>query len=203
MRDEPDFFRDYGIIPYDMPPPAAGTIRCFLSWGHVIGQYVFSVIMLGFGLGIGILFAFTLPSPLNVLASATAFAGFGFLIYIATRNDYVWVELDEDVLRAKHLYMRWIIERPIEEIEDLLTLVFQIRSLEAEIVEAWLGRVRGIEIRFRDQRTPIRISRTDPAMRNAKELIEAVIYQMARKGPVDAEFIDFQGKPMIRRIYWK
>jgi hypothetical protein len=96
-----------------------------------------------------------------------------------------------------------VVERPVDDIEDLLTHVLQIRTLTTVIVEAWLGRVRGVEIRFYDQRTPLRVSRVDPAMKNAEELIQAVIYQMAKLGELDAEVIDFQGKPLIRRIYWK
>jgi hypothetical protein len=40
-------------------------------------------------------------------------------------------------------------------------------------------------------------------MRNAKKLIEANVYRMSQIGEVDAEMIDFEGKPMIRRIHWK
>jgi hypothetical protein len=202
MPEPPDFFRDHGIIPYGVPPPA-GTVRAYLPWWHIVGQYLFTAVLLAFGLGIGLLFALTLPRPLNVAAAAAALAGVAALIYLATRNDYAWIELDGDTLRAQHLYTRRIIERPVEEIDDLLTLVLQIRTAETAIVNAWLGRVRGIEIRFRDRRTPLRVSRTDPAMKNARELIEAVIYRMSEADELDAEIIPFQGKPLIRRIHWK
>jgi hypothetical protein len=202
MPDRPDFFREFGIIPYGVPPPA-GTVRCFLTTGHIIGQYIANIMLMSFGLGIGVLFALTLPFPVNVLAALIVVAGSAGLVYLVTRNDYSWVELEDDLLRAQHLYTRQVLERPIEEVEDLLTLVFQVRSATTIISEAWLGRVRGVEIRFRDKRTPIRISRTDPTMKNARELIEAVIYRMSEKGEVDAEIIDRQGKPIIRRIYWK
>jgi hypothetical protein len=202
MPDVPDFFRDFGIIPYDVPRPA-GPVRSYLSWGHVVGQYIGSGIMLGLGLGLGTLFALLMPLPVNILASAAVVACCGWLVYRATRNDCAWVELDGDVLRAKYLYTGRIIERSIEEIDDLLTLVYQLRTLETIVAEAWLGRVRGIQIRFRDKRTPLLISRADPAMRNARELIEAVVYRMSEKGGVDAEVVDFAGRPLIRRIYWK
>ena len=202
MKKDPDFFRDYGIIPHGVAPPPY-TVRCYLPRGHIVGQYVFTGVMASFGIAIGAVFAFTLPFPANVLASGAALCGFGCLVYLATRNDYAWIELDGDLLRARHLYTQRVIERSIDEIEDLLTLVFQIRTVTIRITESWLGRVRGIEIRFCDKRTPLRVCRADPKMRNAKRLIEAIVYRMSEIGEVDAEMIDFEGKPMIRRIHWK
>jgi hypothetical protein len=105
-------------------------------------------------------------------------------------------------VRAKHLYTRRIVERNIEDIEDLLTLVIQMQTFAVALTNAWLGRIRGVEIRFRDKRTPLRISRTDPGMKNARELVEALIYRMWQKGPVDAEIIQLGGKPLVRRIFW-
>jgi hypothetical protein len=58
-------------------------------------------------------------------------------------------------------------------------------------------------IRFRGKPSPFRVARADPAMKNAKELIEAIVFRMSEKGEVDAELIDFEGKPLIRRIHWK
>jgi hypothetical protein len=40
-------------------------------------------------------------------------------------------------------------------------------------------------------------------MLNAKELIEAVIARMAERGELDAQIIDLEGKPLIRRVFWK
>jgi hypothetical protein len=202
MSDTPDFFRDFGILPYGKTSPPE-NVRAFFSTGTVVGQYIATGLMSGFGLGITILFIFTLPFPLNLLASLVIFAAAAYVVYFATRNDYVWIELDGDVLRAKHLYTRRIVERPIEEIEDLLTLVIQVRTLAVRITEAWLGRIRGVEIRFQDKRTPLRISRSDPAMKNAKELVEALIYRMWQMAPVDAEIINLDGKPLVRRIFWE
>jgi hypothetical protein len=206
MPELPDFFRDYGIIPHGVPPPSR-RVRAYLPRGHVVGQYIAVGLLSAFGLGIGVLFALTLPSPVNVLACAGILVCCGWLVYVVGRNDYVWVELDGDTLRARHLYTRRVIERPIEKIDDLFTIVAHVHTAESmitvAITDAWLGRVRGVAIRFRDKRTPLRISRTDPAMRNAKELIEAVIYRMSERGEVDAEIITFRGKPLIRRIYWK
>jgi hypothetical protein len=202
MPGQPDFFRDFGIIPHGVSPPPK-IVRAYFSWGRVMGQYLGTCLMSGLGVGMGLLFALTLPFPVNVLAAAAPLVGVGYLVYRGTRNDYAWVELDGEKLRAKHLYTGQFVERSIEEIEDLLTLVFQVRIAATLLTEAWLGRVRGIMIRFYDQRTPLQVSRADPAMNNAKELIEAIVYRMSEKSEVDAEVINFQGKPLIRRIYWK
>ena len=202
MSDTPDFFRDFGILPYGKASPP-DRVRAFLPWGHVIGQYIATGLMAAFGLGIAVLFALTLDFPLNLLGAVAPLALAGTLIYFVTRSDYGWVELDGDVIRAKHLYTRRVVERPLEEIQDLLTMVIQVRTLAVVVTEAWLGRIRGVEIRFRDGRTPLRIVRSDPAMRNAKELVEAIIYRMWEKGPVGAEITPFAGKPLVRRIYWE
>ncbi|MEX2559618.1 MAG: hypothetical protein WD403_06865 [Pirellulales bacterium] len=201
MKEQTDFFRDVGILPPGVSPPPE-AVRGYLPWGHVIGQYLGTCLMSGLGIGVALLFALGLPFPVNI-AAAAPLAGFGYIVYRATRNDYTWVELDGEKLRAKHLYTRRVVERSIEEIEDLLTLVFQVRTAETLITEAWLGRVRGIMIRFRDKRTPLQVARADPAMKNAKELIEAIVFRMSEKGEVDAEVIDLEGKPLIRRIHWK
>ena len=40
-------------------------------------------------------------------------------------------------------------------------------------------------------------------MTNAKELVEAIVYRMRERGEVDAEIVNLNGKPLVRRIYWK
>jgi hypothetical protein len=201
MSDASDFFREFGILPHgNIAPPE--KVRAYLSQGAVVGQYIATAFLSGLGLAITIIFAFALDFPFKVW-SLGILAAFGYFVYLATHKDYLWVELDGDVLRAKHLYTRRIIERTVEEIEDLLTLVFQVQNETTRIVDAWLGRVRGVEIRFHDKRTPLLIQRIDPAMKNAKELIEAVIYRMEQKAAVDMEIRNHNGKPLVRRIFWK
>ena len=39
-------------------------------------------------------------------------------------------------------------------------------------------------------------------MKNAKELIEAVVYRMSEHGEIDTEIAISMGKPFVRRIYW-
>ena len=199
---EDELFRDFGIPPQQgVSPPS--RIRAGFSWGRKAGQYLLTVLMAGAGIGLALFCAQTRPFPLNVLGSVASLAGFGYVICVATRYDYAWVELDEDVLRAKHLYTGRVVERSVDEIEDLLTLVFQRQTAATRIADALVGRVRGIGIRFRDQSTPLQISRADPAMSNARELIEAVISRMSEQGEIEAEVIDRDGQPLIRRIHWK
>ena len=104
---------------------------------------------------------------------------------------------------AGHMYTGRVVERQVFEIDDLLTHVFLIRTLTTRIAEGLMGRVRAIEIRFADGKTPLRVSRVDPKMEGGKELIEAVIYRMSEVGPVDAEIVELRGEPIIRRIHWK
>ncbi|MEQ8787490.1 MAG: hypothetical protein RIC55_14395 [Pirellulaceae bacterium] len=202
MAEHAFSFRDFGILPEDLPPPAE-TVRSYFSTGRVVGQYVGAAIVSGMGLGLTLLFALTMPLPMSLLACAAALVGFGTFVVLATRHDFRWVELGGDMLRAKHLYTQRVIERKVEEIESLGVIVYQVKSLETAVAETLLGRVKGVEIRFRDGRTPLRILRADPAMTNAKELIEAVLYRMGQLGELDAHIINLDGKPLVRLIHWK
>jgi hypothetical protein len=96
-----------------------------------------------------------------------------------------------------------VIERDLGEIESLATMVYQVRSTATVVLEAWLGRIKGVEVRFRDRRTPLRIVRADPAMTNARELIEAIVFRMGQIREVDAEIVNWNGKPLVRYIHWK
>jgi hypothetical protein len=202
MSELPSSFRDFGILPDDVQPPT-GTVRAFFSTGRVIGQYVGTAIVSALGLGLMVLFALFLPLPMSLLGCAAALAGFGTFVYLATHNDYRWVELDGNTLRARHLYTGRIIERSIDEIDSLGTMVYQVRSASTAVIERLMGRIKGIEIRFHDRRTPLRILRADPAMTNAEELIEAVLYRMQQLRKLEAEVVNWGGQPLVRRVFWK
>jgi hypothetical protein len=202
MPQQLDPFRDFGILPRGTPPPPE-TVRSFLSTGRIIGQYIASGLVAAFGLGLATLLALTMPFPLNLLACVAALAGFGTFVHLATHNDYRWIELDGNTLRAKHLYTGRVIERSIADIEALATMVYQIQTTETAVIEALLGRVKGIEVRFRDRRTPLRVLRADPAMTNARELIEAIVFRMGQTREIDAEVVDHAGRPIVRYIHWK
>lgn len=201
INTNPDFFRNFGIVPNDLAPPP-GPIRSYLPWWHIVGQYLGTGFMLSVGAGMGLIFFLGLPMPVGLLCAAVLLGVLGYFIYRATCHDYSWIELDGRVLRARHLYTQRIVERQIEDIEDLLTITFAAVNLTVIIVESLVGRIRGIEIRFRDKRSPLRVLRADPAMKNAKELIEAVIFRMSEVARVDAEVVELDGKPMVRRIFW-
>ena len=202
MPEPPSTFRDFGIIPDDLPPPAE-TIHCYFSATRVFGQYLATFLVAAMGLGLALLFAFAMPLRLSLLSCPAALAGFGAFIYLATRNDYGRIELQGSTLRAKHLYTGHIMEHAIGDIESLTTMVNAVRRVETVIHEKLLGRVRGIEIRFRNQRAPLRVMRSDPAMTNARELIEAIVYRMRQIRAIDYEVVDFAGKPLLRKIFWK
>ena len=195
-------FRDLEILPKDLRAPPA-KVRCFFSRGRVVGQYIATAIVSTLGLGFAVLFALAMTMPLNLLGCAAALAGFGAFVYLATHHDYRWVELEGNTIRAKHLYTGRIIERSVEEIECLGTMVYQVKQLATVVMEKLLGRVKGIEIRFRDGRTPLRILRADPAMTNASAFIEAVLYRMSRVGELDATMVVLDGQPLVRNIHWK
>src|SRR5262249_50928983 len=162
------------ILPEGLSPPT-GTIRAHFSTGRVIGQYIGTAIVLAIGVGLSVLMLLTLPWWLSLPGSGAALSTFGIFAYLATRDDYRWVELQDNTLRAKHLYTGRTIERVVNDIESLATIVNLAQNATTALVEGLLGRIRAIEIRFRDRRTPLRISRADPAMTNARELIEAVL----------------------------
>jgi hypothetical protein len=202
MSDQSPAFRDFGILPTDLPPPPA-TVRSYLSKGRVVGQYIGTGIVAAFGVGLALVFALTLPPSLALLGAAASLMGCGAVIHLATHNDYRWVELDGDTLRARHLYTGRTIERSIADIDCLGTMVYQVGGATTLVMERLLGRVKGVEIRFRDRRTPLRILRADPAMANAAELIEAVLYRMRQQRELDTEIINWIGQPLVRRIWWK
>ncbi len=202
MTALPDAFRNLGLVPQGAAP-SRDTIRAYLPLGSVIGQYLFTCLMSGLGIGGALFLVSRGNSPLNLLAALALLAGVVYVVFSAVRNDWSWVELTGERIRARHLYTGRVIERGVDEIVELQTFVYKVRTVAIQISEARLGRVRGIEIRLRDKRTPIRVFRADPAFKNARELIEAVIWRMSELGEIDVEIIDLDGSPLIKRVYWK
>jgi hypothetical protein len=201
MAQHPDSFRDFGILPENVGPPA-NHVRAYFSRGRIIGQYIGTVLGSTVGLALATLLLVMMPLPLNLLGGAAALAGFGAIVFLITHNDYRWVELDGWTLRAKHLYTGRVIERALDEIDSLGTMVW-VGGDVGDVAAALLGRIKGVEVRFRDRRTPLRIMRADPAMTNAKELIEALLYKMAQIREIEAEIVNLEGKPLVRNIHWK
>lgn len=207
MPDRSDLFRDFGILPVEGSRPPA-QVRASFSTGQVVGQYIGTVVVSAFGLGMATILALFVTSfPANVFAATLALVLLGIVLYFATRNDYRWVEISGNLIRAKHLYTGRILERRVEEIKDLFTMTIPktglAAAIAAKITEAWLGRIKGIQIRFRDNRKPIPVMRSDPAMANAKELIEAILFRMSEINTLDLEVEVIDGKPLVRRIFFK
>jgi len=93
MSEHPPTFRDFGILPASLQPPPE-KLRCFFSPGRIVGQYIGTGIVSAMGLGLAVLFALTMSMPLSLLGCAAALTGFGAFVYLATHNDYRWVELE-------------------------------------------------------------------------------------------------------------
>lgn len=79
-------------------------------------------------------------------------------------------------------------------------MVFQERTVAIRLTKAWTGRVRGILVRFQDQRTLLTVSRVDPAMTNADELMWAIVDRLTESGTVDMEMKERDGLPLVLRV---
>jgi hypothetical protein len=202
MPAQSDAFRDFGILPEEMQSPT-GKVRAFLSPGRIAGQYLGTAIVVGIGLLAMGLSAWFLPAPLNYLGALAQIAGWGVFAYLATRNDFDWVELDGEMLRAHHLYTGRILERKVQEIERLVTVVHHGGTAEGAVIQHLLGRIKGMEIKFRDKRTPLKVLRSDPAMTNAMELLQAILFRMSEIDELDADIGEQGGRPFVRNVHWK
>jgi hypothetical protein len=90
VSDQSLAFRNFGILPEGLPPPAE-KIRACLSTGRVVGQYIGTA--LASGLGLFVLFALAMPLPMSLLGCAATLAGFGAFLDLVTHHDDRWVEL--------------------------------------------------------------------------------------------------------------
>ena len=199
-RDE--LFRDFGIDVENITQPEYRRIRAEFSLLTIIGQWAGTVVMSSIGLGMAYVFFFV-PWPVNLPIMLLVLAGTACLIYFATRNDYSWVELEDNVIRARHMYTGRLIERTVDEIKELVPRVILGHSASAQIASAWMGRIRMMEIRFQDGKAPFQICRSDPAMSNAREFMVALVYQMSQHGEVATEVTTLDGRPLLKRICWK
>jgi hypothetical protein len=135
MAEQAASFRDFGILPLGLKPPA-GTVRSYLSTGRVIGQWISTGSVATLGVGFMLLFALTLPMLLGLLAALAALAGFAAFVHLATHNDYRWIELEGNTLRARRLYTGRTVERSIEEIDNVGTMVYQVVNATTRILTA-------------------------------------------------------------------
>lgn len=198
----PSVFRDTGVWPFELQPPQEQRIRAYLNGGRMLLQYVILVIIL---LVVGMFFvgSFYTLWPLSIFAALATLISLTIWLLVVCRNDYHWIELEHDTLRAKRLFWGGEVVRPLNEVIALDTLYHEVSTTETLIAEKLLGRVRGIEIRFLDNRTPLRVMRADPAMTNAEALIQAIAYRMSLLHPLQCEALLLEGKPFVKQIGWQ
>jgi hypothetical protein len=201
-----DLFRDFGILPDGQSRPSA-KVRAYLSTSQIGFQFFACSTIVAIPLAIGICFFACYEFPWNCAAALAFVAMAGLAINFLTKNAYYWVEVDGDIIRAKNLYTRCVIERRLSDVEELFTLVIRASSRTTAavntVIGSWFGRIKGVRLKFRDGLTPIAIMRTDPAMLNARELIEAIISRMSEIGDLDYDVEMLDGKPLVSRIFWK
>jgi hypothetical protein len=202
MSDGLHEFRDFGILPDNLPEPAA-NIRCFISPGRIIGQYVSTAIVVLLGLAWMTAIVMILSLPLSAIGCAATAVAFGAWIYLVTRHDYRWIELEGDRLHAQHLYTGCMIDRAVSEIECLETIMIRSKQVEARVVAKLFGRVKGVDVYFNDRHTCLCVRRADPAMTNAEELIQAILYRMQEIGDLECETINVGGQPVVKNTHWK
>ena len=198
--------RTFGIVPGAFPAPA-GKVRSAMRTKTIVGQWIASGIFIGIpALAALILLAVAAFAPIQMMSRGIC-AGIGVflgaiaaLLFSIANRDNQWVELDGDILRAKALYTGRIIEKPVRELNDVLTEVIMVRTLTVKIVEGLNGRIRGFAFRFHDIPKGLKIVR--PEMTNVAELVAAVIAKMGEYGELSPEIINFEGKPMVRRVTW-
>lgn len=197
---EPDF-RDYGLHP-DMAAaaPLREHVYCYLTRSRVLGQWAITLFVASLLGGLCTLFAIFLPSPMRWLALAsavfTSVVGIGWMV----GRSYSSMQLAGNRVLLKQLYTGRQVVRSIDDIEMLTAIVMSSGELSNAIANKMLGRFRGFDVRFRDGQTPIRVTRADPAMTNAREFLEGVLQRMAACGTVVAEVVDFEGRPSVKTI---
>lgn len=202
MPDQSQTFRDFGIASDGLQPPP-GRVRAEFPFTRIAAEYFCTILVSSIGIGLAVVFALTLSQPIAPLACAATLLSFAAIVYFATHNDYKCVELDGDTLRARHLYMGWTIQRSIRDIDSVHTIVHMGGDPGVAVMVAMLGRVMGVEIYFRNVREPLPIRRANPAMTNAHELIEAVLYRMSQLGELETDIVDRDGRPLVRSVHWK
>lgn len=202
MPQQPASFRDFGILPENLQPPA-GLVRGYISPARITGQYIATVLVILVAVAIMALLLWLAKPPLSYFGCVVTALCFALFVYWATKDDYYQIELDGDELRAKHLYTGRVITRRVQEIERLTSVIQHGGTVETAVTQQLLGRIKGMEIWFRNWRSPLRILRADPAMTNAQELLQAILYRMSQIDELEPEIIQYEGKPLVRTIYWK
>lgn len=211
--DKNNPIRDYGVLPAAGKIPV-GQVRSELTRGNIFGQYLMTFLMLGgcagpflvFGIIAAIVGLHSWGTKYAVLIIGLPVMGSlaCFLVWVTMKvvnRSNRWVELDGDIVRAKNLYTGKLTERRVAEIEEITTEVYLVANAAVRLTELFQGRVRGFAIKFPDLPEGIRVYR--PEMNNVEGLIQAIAAKMSEHGSVAPEVINFEGRPMIRRLVWE
>lgn len=176
-------------------------VRSSLTTGHVIGQWVAFVLFGICPVALGLLLLIVIPVLEVRLGVGVFFCILGAVLGVLIAHDVnAWVEVDGNMLRWKHLFTRRVHERQICELDAIVTLTLAVRTAVVRIAEGVFGRIKGFDFRFRGTKRGVRIFRADPAMTNVRELVEAVVNRLYLYGDVVPEIVNFEGKPLIRRL---
>ncbi|MCA9081795.1 MAG: hypothetical protein KDA58_14630 [Planctomycetaceae bacterium] len=202
MDEEFDLFRDFGLDPDAATRPVESRVRASFSALQMFGQYLGTVLMTCMGVGMtwGL---WHLPAPWHGPGALLGAIGGGWILWRGTHLDQAWVELEGTTLRTRHLYTGRERERDLSEVSEIVSVILSRGSTEANIAAALWGRIKALLLRFQDGSTPIQISRADPAMRGARELMEAILFRMRELGELDADVHVVQGSPLVTRIRWR
>ncbi|HVX59010.1 MAG TPA: hypothetical protein VHC19_00365 [Pirellulales bacterium] len=201
QRDE--LLRTFGILPQQRLPPDA-PVRSRLTTGNIIGQWIAFVLFGACPILLGLLLLAVVPVLTVRLGLGGFFCALGLILGLLIARDVnEWVELDGDVLRWKHLFTRQVHERPVREIEAIVTLTLALRTAAVRISEGIFGRIKGFEFRFPDLKQGVRVFRADPSMTHVRELLEGVVAKLHEYGEVAPEIVDFEGTPLVRRLTLK
>jgi len=134
------------------------------------------------------------------LAAVGVFALGGYILWAGTKDVFSWVELNGTTFRARHFYYRYELECLVEEIAEVRPR-YRDRTAQGQILSHILGPMWGVRVFVRGSRQPVAVYFNDPAMTNAKELVEAVLYHMNKLGNVSVESVQLNNKPKVQRIY--
>ena len=83
MAEQESSFRDFGILPIGLKPPA-DRVRCFLSTGRIAGQWIGTVLVASVGVVLAVVFLIFLPAPLSLLGAMAAGGAFAAFVHLAT-----------------------------------------------------------------------------------------------------------------------
>ena len=150
MPEKTPSFRDFGILPNDLPPPAE-TIRCFFSTGRIVGQYIGTGLASALGLGLAVLIALTMPLPLSLLGCARRWPGLGPSCIWRRTTTIAGLSWRATPFGPSTFTRDARLNAPSMKLRAWARLSTRIRRAETVVMENLLGRVRGVVIRFHDR----------------------------------------------------